>query len=731
MKRLVYYVVAAIFLSFTIQCTPVDSDVKSAGELAKRVLGNFAKNIKFEKGDADSVDYFSVKSVSGKVVIVGNNANSMAMGLNYYLKNYCLTTVSWYKDDKLTLPETLPLPDSVVTVKAIVPNRFFLNYCTFGYTMPWWKWSDWEHFIDWMALNGINMPLAITGQEAIWYKVWSKLGLSDEQIRAYFTGPAHLPWHRMCNLDRWQGDIPMSWLESQAKLQKLIVDRERELNMRPILPGFAGHVPEELNQIYPGLKTTLVSEWGGFADEYRCTYLSPTDSLFAVIQKEYLTEQTALYGTDHIYGIDPFNEVDPPTWDIDSLGDISRSIYESVTAVDSDAVWLQMAWFLYADVTHWTPERTKVFMQGVPKGKMMLLDYFCENTELWKMYDKFYEQPYIWCYLGNFGGNSFLCGPAQEVSNRLDDVYANGGENLVGLGSTLEGLDVNPYMYEYVFERAWNMPQSNIDKVNNIADRRTGAVYAEARQAWQILASKIYISPSACTSATLNHARPIFYGNGLWVTRNKYDYDNADLVKAWGMLLDVDAEDVDAYNFDIVNIGRQALGNYFTNLRDDFTKSYEAKDVEALKIKGEKMVQLIDDITELLACHPSFSMNKWLEDARAEGADTDTKNYFEKNARTLVTIWGDSYHLTDYANRDWAELNDQYYGVRWKRFVEGVIEAVEAGKKFDEETFFNECRDFENGWIDVEANPITIIPQGNAKATAKQLYEKYSPMILN
>lgn len=731
MKRLVYYVVAAIFLSFTIQCTPVDSDVKSAGELAKRVLGNFAKNIKFEKGDADSVDYFSVKSVSGKVVIVGNNANSMAMGLNYYLKNYCLTTVSWYKDDKLTLPETLPLPDSVVTVKAIVPNRFFLNYCTFGYTMPWWKWSDWEHFIDWMALNGINMPLAITGQEAIWYKVWSKLGLSDEQIRAYFTGPAHLPWHRMCNLDRWQGDIPMSWLESQAKLQKLIVDRERELNMRPILPGFAGHVPEELNQIYPGLKTTLVSEWGGFADEYRCTYLSPTDSLFAVIQKEYLTEQTALYGTDHIYGIDPFNEVDPPTWDIDSLGDISRSIYESVTAVDSDAVWLQMAWFLYADVTHWTPERTKVFMQGVPKGKMMLLDYFCENTELWKMYDKFYEQPYIWCYLGNFGGNSFLCGPAQEVSNRLDDVYANGGENLVGLGSTLEGLDVNPYMYEYVFERAWNMPQSNIDKVNNIADRRTGAVYAEARQAWQILASKIYISPSACTSATLNHARPIFYGNGLWVTRNKYDYDNADLVKAWGMLLDVDAEDVDAYNFDIVNIGRQALGNYFTNLRDDFTKSYEAKDVEALKIKGEKMVQLIDDITELLACHPSFSMNKWLEDARAEGADTDTKNYFEKNARTLVTIWGDSYHLTDYANRDWAELNDQYYGVRWKRFIEGVIEAVEAGKKFDEETFFNECRDFENGWIDVEANPITIIPQGNAKATAKQLYEKYSPMILN
>ena len=82
--------------------------------------------------------------------------------------------------------------------------------------MTWWKWSDWEHFIDWMALNGINMPLAITGQEAIWYKVWSKLGLTDEEIRGYFTGPAHLPWHRMCNLDGWQSPLPKEWLSSQA-----------------------------------------------------------------------------------------------------------------------------------------------------------------------------------------------------------------------------------------------------------------------------------------------------------------------------------------------------------------------------------------------------------------------------------------------------------------------------------------------------------------------------------
>lgn len=56
--------------------------------------------------------------------------------------------------------------------------------------MAFWDWDDWQRFIDSMALNGINMPLAITGQEAVWYKVWKDIGLKDQDILSYFTGPA-------------------------------------------------------------------------------------------------------------------------------------------------------------------------------------------------------------------------------------------------------------------------------------------------------------------------------------------------------------------------------------------------------------------------------------------------------------------------------------------------------------------------------------------------------------
>ena len=53
--------------------------------------------------------------------------------------------------------------------------RYYQNVCTPGYTFAFWQWTDWEKHIDWMALNGINLPLAFTAQEAIWIRVYKKV----------------------------------------------------------------------------------------------------------------------------------------------------------------------------------------------------------------------------------------------------------------------------------------------------------------------------------------------------------------------------------------------------------------------------------------------------------------------------------------------------------------------------------------------------------------------------
>lgn len=718
-----------LFLVVVCQIRAEDANITTMYKMTQRLFPQQASSFDFRLLNNTSADTFTIKSEGNKIIISGNNANSMAVGLNHYLKNYCLTTISWYKDDPIELPKTLPSISTEVTIKANVPTRFFLNYCTFGYSMTWWKWSDWEHFIDWMALNGINMPLAITGQEAIWYKVWSKLGLTDEEIRGYFTGPAHLPWHRMCNLDGWQSPLPKEWLSSQAALQEQIVAREREFNMRPVLPAFAGHVPAALKRVYPNIKTTRVSEWGGFADQYRCTFLNPMDSLYAIIQKEYLTEQTRLYGTNHIYGIDPFNEIDPPSWEADSLGMMAKHIYESVAAVDPEAVWLQMTWLFYADIKHWTTPRIKSYLRSVPQDRLILLDYFCEYTEIWEQTDSYFGQPYLWCYLGNFGGNSFLSGPVNLVSERLADALKNGGSNLKGVGSTLEGIDLNQFMYEFVLDKAWNGGQTDKEWFFKLADRRIGKISPEARKAWEILANKVYVQPAQVGQGTLTNARPCLKGNGHWTTKPTIEYQPKDLVEAWRLLLSVKDCQRDSYEFDLVNIGRQVLGNYFNVVRDEFTLAYEAGDIPMMKNRGNKMREILSDLDKLVSCHPTFSLHKWITDARDMGHDTASKNYYEMNARSLITIWGDNYHLTDYANRSWAGLTNQYYSVRWDRFINEVIEAAEKKKNFDEEEFFNQSRIYENEWVN-PSNRISYNEGGDGIKLARKIYKKYGKEII-
>jgi len=57
-----------------------------------------------------------------------------------------------------------------------------------------WDWSRWEQEIDWMALQGINFPLAFVGQESIWEMVYKEMGLTQKELDKHFSGTAFLAW---------------------------------------------------------------------------------------------------------------------------------------------------------------------------------------------------------------------------------------------------------------------------------------------------------------------------------------------------------------------------------------------------------------------------------------------------------------------------------------------------------------------------------------------------------
>jgi alpha-N-acetylglucosaminidase len=705
-----------------------DYDLRAAAGLVRRIAPGSIDHFKFEKISAvGGMDVFELESVSDKVVLRGNSANSMALAFNYYLKYYCHTEVTWYTEDEINIPRQLPAVPALIRKESSCRNRFFLNYCTFGYSLPWWRWKDWERLIDWMALNGINMPLAITGEEAIWYRVWRRFGLTDREIRGYFTGPAYLPWHRMSNLDTWAGPLPASYLDYQLVLQKKILDRERSLNMRPVLPAFAGHVPKALMRRFPSAHIKSLGPWGGFGAKYGAFFLDPLDPMFRAIQKQFLKEQTRQYGTDHIYGADPFNEVTPPSWDPGYLRQVSRTIYTSMKEQDSCANWLMMTWIFYFERDNWTNERVKAFLEAVPNDKLILLDYYCEKSEVWKLTEAYYGRPFIWCYLGNFGGNTMLAGNLAETGRRLANVFDHRGVNLSGVGSTLEGFDVNPIMYEYVFERAWEPDHGLTNWVNAYADRQVGRVDSGYRSAWQLLADSVYVSPARLGQATLTDARPSLTGNGNWTTDPAIDYRDEVLFQVWKEMTQSAARGRGPYYYGLANVGRQVLGNYFSKVRARFSQAYQNKDLSMLKKERDEMLGIMDDMDRLLSTQSSFLLGKWLSRARACGRDERERNYYERNARMILTTWGrKGQSLNDYANRAWAGLVRGYYKARWAIFTSEVIQSVAAGKAFDEIVFRRRVTDFEWEWVN-RHDKYPSKPKGDAYAISIDLISKYGP----
>lgn len=701
-------------------------EVSEATGLLRRVAPSLLPKIRFEKLTREARDVFELETENSRIVIRGNSANSMAVGLNHYLKYYCKTSVSWFAHDPTELPDTFPSVPRKIRVEARTPKRFFLNYCTFGYTMAWWQWKEWEHFIDWMALNGINMPLAITGQESVWLKVWTRLGLDEQDIRNYFTGPAHLPWHRMTNFDSWQGNLPDSWLTSQEELQKKIVARERALNMTPVLPAFAGHVPPQIKKAYPQAKINRMSSWGGFDDRYRSYFLDPLDPLFARIQKLFLEEQTRLYGTDHIYGADPFNEIESPSWEPDYLATVSRTIYETITQCDPEASWLQMTWLFYFDRGHWTNPRIDAFVNAAPRNKMILLDYFAENTEIWKYTDSYFGQPFIWCYLGNFGGNTMLSGNLKETGRRIEEVLRRGGPNFWGIGSTLESFDVNPFMYEYVFEKAWNHSRTDQEWISSWADRRLGRSLPGQQQAWIELMDQVYTATARLGQGTLTNARPSLSGHGNWTTNPGIDYDNRVLFRIWeDMLRGRRLTGRNTYLFDVVNLGRQVLGNYFHELRDSLTACYHRRDLSGATHYAERMDGLLTDLETLLATHTTFSFGKWLADASSFGTTPEEQRYYRTNARTLLTTWGEKgQSLNDYANRSWSGLTRAYYHRRWRMFLDTLLDHMRRNEPFDEAAFRSRMIDFEEAFTRNDTL-FSAAPSGAGSDLVYRIMRKY------
>jgi alpha-N-acetylglucosaminidase len=739
MKRNCLTLIACLLCALTqaLACKPQESPttadpVAETNALIHRLIGNKADKFQLILiPGPEAKDSFYLDNQGSQILIKGTSALALAKGFQQYLHTECKTSVSWYLADSICLPAILPAVANPRGEVCRFEHRFFLNYCTFGYTMLWWHWDQWQRLIDWMALNGINMPLAITGQEYIWQRVWRKFGMSDEQIRAFFTGPSHLPWQRMGNLDRWLGPLPQAYIDGQFDLQKKILERERALGMHPILPAFAGHIPKDIIKAFPKSKITDLGSYdtGPENDAY---FLDPMDPLFIRIQKAYLSEQQALLGSDHYYGADPFNEMDPPSWDPSYLASVSHTIYSGMKAVDPQAVWTQMGWTFYYDRKHWTNPRLESMIKAVPSGKMIILDYFCEQTEVWRSTDAFFNTPYIWCYLGNFGGNTQMVGPLLKMSKLLPAAEADPNHRqLAGIGTTLEGFGVNSFVFEWLFDYAWNMQAADpYQWIKEYADTRTGHTDPVISTAWVKLLQLVYDQQvSGVGIGNIIQSEPMLKGNGGYSRLSQYDYTALGSLLPQFLLGDSVSYHHPAFTRDLVVGERQVLANLGLTFRDLIAKAYYKKDSVSFHKFTHLFLDLCDDLDALCGSQHELLLGDWIASARSFGNTDEEKNYYEKSARVLITTWGgEDNPNANYASKDWSGLISTYYKPRWELFFQTLDSTISSGEEPDMKAFNKRMNALDWSWNlqHAPAQHFPSAPVGDPASLCRALYAKWA-----
>lgn len=679
--------------------------------LVERIDRGSSKNFLFELTDQMSAeDFFEIDQKGSKVWIKGNNWISVATGLNWYLKYNAGIHISWNNPTARlgNLPK-VKLPYRHSTDKLV---RYYLNYCTFSYSMAWWDWERWQREIDWMALHGVNMPLALTGTATVWRNTLLELGFPNDQINQFIAGPGFQAWWLMNNLEGCGGPNPTEWYEKQAKLEQFIVARYREWGIEPVYAGYCGMIPSNSSEQLD-LQIQDPGKWCGYS---RPAFLQPTDPRFAEIAKIYYDQMEKLFGTASYYAMDPFHE-GGSTANVD-LKAAGTAIYDAMKAASPGAKWVIQAW---QNNPH--PQ----MIDHLKPGDVIVLDLFSESRPQWgdprsSWYRKegFGTHDWVYCMLLNFGGNTGMYGKMQRV---IDGYYLaqkeHNGRHLVGVGATMEGIENNPAMYELIFELPWRAePITTEQWLESWVMARYGRTLPQSLEAWKIIGETAYNPPYESTQEGTTEsvicARPALKVDrtSSWGTAKMY-YEPQKLEKALSLMAEVSEKYRGCNNFeyDIVDLARQAIANRANELLRLMETAFDKSDSLQYKGLSDEFLKLILREDQLLNSRREFMVGPWIASAMMNGRAEAEMDFYRWNARTLITTWGNQHAaniggLRDYSHREWAGLLKDFYYPRWKYFFDYVNQHKQLPIDYD-------YYPMEESWA-TDTNPYPITPTTDA-----------------
>ena len=704
-----------LFLLLPLQLFAGDFD--AVKELIHRRVPWLDKHVVFEKiNNENSNDVFELMTKNRQVVIKASGANAAAVGLNWYLKYYCHRSMS-HMGDNLSAVYPLPVIKESVKINAVAQYRYALNYCTYNYTMSFYIWKDWEHVLDWMALNGVNTMLVANGEEAVWQNVLRRLGYTEKEISDFITGPAYNAWWLMGNMQGWGGSMPQTQIDDRKKLVQKMIARMQSLGIEPVMPGFYGMVPSDFKS---KTKAHIITQgnWGAFI---RPDILDPTDTAFDRVAGIFYEETKKLYGKNiHFFSGDPFHE-GGSSEGVD-LGKAGANIQKAIQQYFPGAIWVLQGW---------QNNPRKELLAEVDRSTVLIQELFGENTNNWETRDGYESTPFIWCVVNNFGERPGLQGKLERFAS---EVYRASNSThkqyMKGVGIMPEGINNNPVTYELLLATAWHNEKLNVNEwVKRYAVARYGKYNDDINHAWKLLLQTTYSNPGYQEGPPENIlcARPALQIKSVssWGSLKK-GYDTAvfaaavkRFAKAAPLFINSDT-----YKIDLINFMRQVLSNQADKVFAAMVQAYNEKNIATFKMVTKQFLQLADETEGLLDTHPYYRLSTYQQQALQAGNTPEEKKNNLYNAMMLITYWGEHNrkedYLHEYAYKEWSGMMNNFYKKRWEMYFDYLHKQMK-GEEPEAPDFFEWERSWVNDNLFIKKETGNISPE---KIVNKVLFSK-------
>ncbi|MCR5150618.1 MAG: alpha-N-acetylglucosaminidase [Clostridiales bacterium] len=642
------------------------------------------------------LNHYEVFCEDGKVVICGDSPLSQAMGYYDYLKKYCRVNISNCGGNANGVEKAVIFEGSMQkTVRQKIRAAF--SYGTYSYSTAFWQWKEWEKEIDFLAMNGINMPLCLVGSEAVWYYTMRDFKYSETGALSYLSGPAFWPRQVTNNVTGYFSLTDVKYIESRVVLGKKIIDRMVSLGMTPVQPGFTGVLPKSIKKLYPKLHLNIVDSWKNFGFTFVC---DPDDPLFLKFGKALLEKQRQLFGAYHCYTCDPFYDAKVPVKSKNYLYRFGKALVNLYESFDPQCVM----------VIHSECARSG-FAAAIPKERAVVFD----------------TQSIALAGTDRFEGFGYVAGATHSKGNRtclhgsLDSLAENKFLTLPGdcrgVGIFTEGLYQNPLYYDLAFEMLTSDKKVNpLQWLEDYAERRWGSRELCLKDAAKKLYESCYSSKSDDEIMSVIAARPCTdLEHTAPFDKSEIPYDTSVLNEALSLLLSAKYAKGEGYLFDVCDVARQCLSNkaheYYHNAVEGFNK----RDVQLFERSSNAFLALCESIDSLLLTRGEFTLNEHLRQAGALALNDKDKENYELNLLALITVWGPIAAPVnyDYAWKEWGGVVGTYYARRWQSFFELLAlkfrsrfafstktkKQLEGRNEYSSGLFGRSCASFEKNWL--------------------------------